>query len=157
MHTSLFGDELHAAANVGMHTSIDIFLKKLKDMGFDAEYRGRPSHSQSGSLDWGHSLVNDYICGYLKSDDISIRIRYGREFTQFVIEQMGNDLMNKTVNNEELEHAYECFLYILQDFLDSLLKLKLNFENFPKFTKQSARDIQIQKLLEKNTDIPLIP
>ena len=50
-------------------------IKNLKDMGFDTEYR-----------DKNLTAFGAYICGYLMSDDISIRIKFGAEWTSFVIE-----------------------------------------------------------------------
>lgn len=123
----------------------DSLIKNLKDMGFDTGYRDK------------NPVFGTYICGYLISNDISIRIKFDTEWTIFLIEHMGNTQMNKTVKNDMKDQAFQCFIYILQEYIDSVNNFKKSVESFPEITLENHRDNQLEKLFEKNTYIPLVP
>lgn len=124
-----------------------IILDKLKNLGFDAEYR-----TNEGSV-FGHP----YICGYSSFHDISIQIKFGTEITSFVIEHLGHTRMNAGVKNENGKKAINSFIYILKELIDMNNKFFQNIKEFPNLTLENNRDAQLEKLFEKNTYIPLIP
>jgi hypothetical protein len=125
-----------------------IILDKLKELGlFDAEYR-----TNEGSV-----FNAPYICGYLTSQDISVRIAFYEDTTNFFIEYLGHTQLNKSVPIQKTELAFECFVYLLKDMIDFSERFKEGVRVFPDFTIENNRDNQLKKLFEKNSYIPLVP
>lgn len=124
-----------------------IILDKLKELGFDAEYR-----TNEGSV-----FGNPYICGYSSSQDISIQIKFGDKFTSFSIEHLGHTRMNVGIEKEKEGRGFIAFSYILQELIDTNNNFKKSVKEFPNLTLENNRDNQLKKLFEKNTYIPLVP
>ncbi len=105
----------------------------LKDI-IDVEYR-----------EYHPSVRDSYICGFQNSENISIRISFGDK-NLYEIEVDGHILMRTYADNSK--DTFDSYLFILNDIIDSLKRMKKQCYAFPKYTVEDNRTQKIDKLLK---------
>lgn len=101
-------------------------------------------------------VKSTYICGYIELLDISILIKILNEGKiLYKIEHLGHTLLEKICDDSN--QTIDSFIYILEDFIQSSMRLKNQLRKFPLLTEQDRRDIFIKNLFEEDSNVSSIP
>lgn len=101
-------------------------------------------------------VKSTYICGYSELLDISILIKIVNEGKiLYKIEHLGHTLLEKICDDSN--QTIDSFIYILEDFIQSSMRLKNQLRKFPLLTEQDRRDIFIKNLFEEDSNVSSIP
>jgi hypothetical protein len=122
------------------------FLPKLNSL-IDSELRIEGSSK---------FVKSTYICGYSKILDISIFIKIVNEGKiLYKIEHLGHTLLEKICDDSD--QTMESFIYILEDFIQSSMRLKNQLRKFPNLTDEDRRDFFLSKLFEEDSNVTPVP
>jgi hypothetical protein len=122
------------------------FLPKLNSL-IDSELRIEGSSK---------FVKSTYICGYSEILDISILIKIVNEGKiLYKIEHLGHTLLEKICDDSD--QTMESFIYILEDFIQSSMRLKNQLRKFPNLTDEDRRDFFLSKLFEEDSNVTPVP
>lgn len=122
------------------------FLPKLNSL-IDSELRIEGSSK---------FVKSTYICGYNEILDISILIKRVNEGKiLYKIDHLGHTLLEKICDDSD--QTMESFIYILEDFIQSSMRLKNQLRKFPLLSDQDRRDIFLMNLFEEDSNVTPVP